>query len=76
MAAKYNGVEVFSATMARERDVLGERIGEWIRVNPHAEIVDTQVLQSSDSEYHCITIVVFFWANSPTTRPGAARGGR
>ncbi len=57
---QFNGVKVFSATMARFRDMLGETVTDWIRANPKKEIVDKTVTQSSDSEYHCITITLFF----------------
>jgi hypothetical protein len=55
----FNGVKVFSATMHRDRDTLGEKITEWIQASG-VEIVDLIVRQSSDSAYHCISIVVLF----------------
>jgi hypothetical protein len=54
------GVKVFSATKARERDDLGERITEWIRSHPDYEVVDKVVTQSSDSQFHCLAITVFY----------------
>jgi hypothetical protein len=54
------GLRVFSATRARDRLVLGEVITDWIRANPDYELVDKLVLQSSDAQFHCVTIVVFF----------------
>ena len=54
------GVKVFSATKARERDGLGEAVTSWIRKNPDAEIVGKIVTQSSDSEFHCLTITIFY----------------
>ena len=54
------GVKVFSATKAKEREGLGEMITSWIRSNPNKEIVDTIVTQSSDSEFHCLTITLFY----------------
>ena len=56
----YNGVKVFSATKAKEREALGEQVTAWIRRNPDAEIVDKIVTQSSDSEFHCLTITLFY----------------
>ena len=56
----YNGVKVFSATKAKEREALGEHVTAWIRRNPDAEIVDKIVTQSSDSEFHCLTITLFY----------------
>ncbi len=58
---KFNGVKVFSATMAQERENLGERITEWLRARPNVRIVDTIVTQSSDEAFHCLAITVFFW---------------
>ena len=55
-----SGVKVFSATKAKERESLGENVTEWIRTNPTLEIVDKIVTQSSDSEFHCLTITLFY----------------
>jgi hypothetical protein len=60
MSASYTGVKVFSATKARERETMGERITEWIESMGTIEIVDTIVTQSSDREFHCLTITVFY----------------
>jgi hypothetical protein len=57
---KYNGVKVFSATKAKEREELGEVITNWLRQNPHHEIINQVVTQSSDNEYHCLTITLFY----------------
>ena len=54
------GVKVFSATKAKERELLGEVITDWIRNNPNFELVDKIVTQSSDSEFHCLTITLFY----------------
>jgi len=56
----FNGVKIFSATMAQERDRLGERITEWIREHPGFQIVDTIVTQSSDEAFHCLVITIFY----------------
>jgi PAS domain S-box-containing protein len=58
----YDGVKVFSATKAKDREVLGDRITTWIRANPATRIVDKIVSLSSDREFHCLSIVVFFAA--------------
>ena len=55
-----SGVKVFSATKARERARLGEDITVWMSENKNAEIVDKIVTQSSDSEFHCLTITLFY----------------
>jgi hypothetical protein len=57
---RFNGVKIFSATMAQERDRLGERITEWIREHQDFEIVDYVVTQSSDEAFHCLAISIFY----------------
>ena len=56
----YNGVKVFSATKAKEREGLGEQVTAWLRANKDIEVVDKIVTQSSDSEFHCLTITLFY----------------
>ncbi len=56
----FKGVKVFSATKAKEREALGDQVTSWIRGNPNCEIVDKIVTQSSDSEFHCLTITLFY----------------
>ena len=56
----FNGVKVFSATMAPERDNLGEKITVWLKDHPNVEVVDTIVTQSSDAAFHCVAITVFY----------------
>ncbi len=67
-ALSFTGVKVFSATKAREREELGETVTRWIRSNPDLELVDRVVTQSSDDEFHCLTIVLFYRekASAPT----------
>jgi hypothetical protein len=57
---RFTGVKVFSTTLARDRDGLSERITGWIREHPDYEIVDKIVTQSSDKEFHCLSITFFF----------------
>ena len=54
------GIKVFSATKARDREVLGDVITEWIRSHPDYEVFDKIVTQSSDAEFHCLAITVFY----------------
>jgi hypothetical protein len=61
---KFDGVKVFSATKARERGMLGDRLTEWLDANPERKVVDTVVTQSSDQEFHCLTITVFYQSNT------------
>ncbi len=56
----FTGVKVFSTTLARDREVMGETIGRWLAEHPGLEIVDRRVTQSSDSEFHCLTITLFY----------------
>lgn len=56
----FTGVKVFSATKAREREELGETITRWLRANADLEVVDKVVSQSSDDEFHCLSIVFFY----------------
>jgi hypothetical protein len=56
----FNGVKVFSATKAREREDLGESVTRWLKANPNVRVVDKIVTQSSDREFHCLTITVFY----------------
>jgi hypothetical protein len=59
-AVNFTGVKVFSATKAREREELGEHVTNWIRNNPNSKIIDKIVTQSSDREFHCLTITIFY----------------
>jgi hypothetical protein len=54
------GAKVFTATKAKDREELGEVLTRWIRDNPRAKILDKIVTQSSDSEFHCLSITVFY----------------
>ncbi len=56
----FTGVKVFSTTLARDREVMGENITRWIKENPTAEIVDKEITQSSDKEFHCLTVTLFY----------------
>jgi hypothetical protein len=56
----FTGVKVFSATKAKERDDLGEQVTRWLRANGDLEVVDRTVVQSSDNEFHCLTVVLFY----------------
>ena len=64
-AMNWTGVKVFSATKAKERDELGETITRWLRSNADLEVVDRVVRQSSDDEFHCVTIILFYKTKTP-----------
>ena len=59
-SAPFTGVKVFSTTLARDRETMGESITKWLRENPGCEVVDRVVTQSSDKEFHCLTITLFY----------------
>lgn len=56
----FTGVKVFSTTLARDREQMGESITRWLAAHPDLEIVEHQVRQSSDQEFHCLTITLFY----------------
>lgn len=57
----FDAVKVFSATKQKERDELGETVTRWLNDKRGAiQVVDKIVTQSSDSEYHCVTITLFY----------------
>ncbi|SEL78677.1 MULTISPECIES: hypothetical protein [Stigmatella] len=56
----FTGVKVFSTTLARDRENMGENITKWLKENPNVEVVDRVVTQSSDKEFHCLTITLFY----------------
>ena len=56
----FTAVKVFSATMAQERDQLGEKITQWLSAHPSVQIVDKIVTQSSDEAFHCLAITLFY----------------
>jgi hypothetical protein len=57
---QFTGIKVFSTTLARDREMMGETITKWLKENPNAEVVDKVVTQSSDKEFHCLTITLFY----------------
>lgn len=57
---QFTGVKVFSTTLARDREVMGEKITTWLKENPTVEIIDKEVTQSSDKEFHCLTVTLFY----------------
>lgn len=76
----FDGVKVFSATLARDRIVLGEKVTEWLEHNPDVEIIDIVATQSSDAEFHCTVITIFYKgkvanANAQRNREEAQRAG-
>jgi hypothetical protein len=57
---EFTGVKVFSTTLARDREVMGDTVNRWLAAHPELEVVSHEVRQSSDKEFHCLTITFFF----------------
>jgi hypothetical protein len=56
----FNGVKVFSATMFADRERLGDKVTDWIKTHPRCAVVELVVTQSSDAQFHCVAITVFY----------------
>lgn len=56
----FDGVKVFFATMLAQRAQLGEAVTSWLAAQPALQITDVVVRQSSDSRFHCLSIVIFY----------------
>jgi hypothetical protein len=63
---QYQAIKVFTATKAKERESLSEAVNAWLSKNQDLiEIINTEVRQSSDEAFHCLTIVIFYNRLSP-----------
>ncbi len=58
--ADFTGVKVFTTTLARDREAMGDQITKWLTANPDFEVVDKRVTQSSDRAFHCLSITLFY----------------
>jgi hypothetical protein len=58
----FNGVKVFTGATELQRKRLGDVVTDWLATHESLRIVDMCVMQTSDSEYHCVTITIFYWA--------------
>lgn len=56
----FSGVKVFSATLTRDREELGEQATRWLAEHPGVEMTDLRVVQSSDREFHCVSLIMFY----------------
>jgi hypothetical protein len=54
-----NLVKVFSVTKAKDRQLVGDKVTEWIAAHPAVRIVKTVVALSSDRAFHCFSIILF-----------------
>jgi hypothetical protein len=59
MDAQINLVKVFSVTKAKDRQAIGDHVTDWIAANPTVRVLRTVVALSSDSKFHCYSIVLF-----------------
>jgi hypothetical protein len=59
-SVQFTGMKIFSTTLARDREAMGDNITRWLRDNQQLEMVDKIVTQSSDKEFHCLTITLFY----------------
>ena len=59
-ANTFDGAIVFTASLRRDREALGDRITEWLKAHPERAVVDTVVVLSSSRRFHCQTIVIFW----------------
>jgi len=58
---KFDGLQIFSATLHQNRAALGEKVTAWLTTNrPHVDVIDIEVHQSSDNAFHCVTIIVYY----------------
>ena len=57
----FDGVKVFTATKQKEREALGDTVTAWMDEHADAiDVVDREVRQSSDQQYHCLSIILFY----------------
>lgn len=64
-----DGIKTFSATKARERNNLGSSVTQWLteqKAKPGFKVVDTVITQSSDNEFHCLSITLLYLQPSLT----------
>ncbi len=60
MDMNFDGMEIFSASKHMDREKLGKNVTEWRARNPTFVITDVRFTQSSDNEFHCVTVAVFY----------------
>lgn len=56
----FSGVAIFTATTRYARDEIGGRINRWLAVNPALRVINADVVQSSDAEFHCVSIAIWY----------------
>lgn len=67
----FSGVKVFCATRHQDRERLGEIVTQWLRERPELVVAYVVVTQSSDAEFHCIAISMFYFetVTLPSVQP-------
>ncbi len=65
----FSGVKVFSATKAKDRELLSDNVTRWLTEHPEFEVVDRAVRQSSDNEFHCYSLTIFYRERPQVVRP-------
>lgn len=55
----FDVIKMFAGTTAGDRAVLGEKITGWLAANGHLVVIDREITQSSDNEFHCVTVTLF-----------------
>jgi hypothetical protein len=53
------GFKVFTATKHLDRASLGDKVTEWLQ-QTKVEIIQVWVSQSSDNEFHCLSITLSY----------------
>ena len=64
----FEGMKIFSATKARDRETLGDTVTNWMNRHKQYQVVDCKVSQSSDSEFHCVVVALFYTETKRETR--------
>lgn len=74
----FNSVKVFSASQWAHRQVLDEEITRWLEDararRPGFQLVDIVVTQSSDADYHCLSLSVFYNEDLAAPQKGSRHG--
>lgn len=55
----YTLVKTFTATMRRDKELLGTKVTAWLKDNPDVHVIDKVVRLSSGKDYHCLTVSLF-----------------
>ena len=56
----FDGMVIFSASKHTDREKMGADVTAWRRNSASATITDVRTMQSSDNEFHCVTVVIFY----------------